>query len=236
MSDPLDFYFDYISHNAYLAWTQVHALAERHGRTVHPIPVVFGALLGRWGQLGPAEVRPKAWWMVRDVARKAMRLGVPLSPPHSHPFRPLLALRVTCQVDQPALRRALVDALFRATWVDALDVTAPEVVASVADAAGLDGRTLVDGAAQPATKERLHALTDAAVERGVFGVPTVIAGGELFWGFDDFPNLDDFLAGDDPLAGYDWARWRAVRPSVERRSRAAPIGQRSPPRGAGPTR
>ncbi|HUP25514.1 MAG TPA: 2-hydroxychromene-2-carboxylate isomerase [Thermoanaerobaculia bacterium] len=219
MAPPLDFYLDYISHNAYLAWTQVHGLATRYGREVRPVPVVFGVLLQRWGQLGPAEVRPKARWMVRDVARKALRLGVPLSPPHSHPFNPLLALRVTCQVEAPEALRRLVDELFRATWVDGRDITKPEVVAAAASAASLDGAALVAGATSPETKERLRGITNDAADRGVFGVPTVIADGELFWGFDDFPNLDAFLRGEDPLAGYDWRAWQQVRPSVQRKRR-----------------
>jgi 2-hydroxychromene-2-carboxylate isomerase len=217
MAAPLDFYFDYISHNAYLAWTQVHALAARHGREVRALPVVFGVLLGRWGQLGPAEVAPKRQWMGRDVVRKALRLGVPLAPPRSHPFNPLLALRVTCRVETPGERRRLVDALFRATWAESRDVTAPEVVAEVASRVGLDGAALVETAGQSETKDRLRSLTEEAIERGVFGVPTVIADGELFWGFDDFPNVDAFLRGEDPVTGYDWTPWRAVRPSVQRR-------------------
>jgi 2-hydroxychromene-2-carboxylate isomerase len=217
MAAPVDFYFDYISHNAYLAWTQVHALAARHGREVRALPVVFGALLSRWGQLGPAEIRPKAWWMVRDVARKALRLGVPLAPPHSHPFNPLLALRVTLQVSDQRERRRLIDSLFRAAWVESRDVTDPAVVASVAASAGLDGEALVAGATLTDTKELLRAATESAADRGVFGVPTMIVEAELFWGFDDFPNLEAFLRGDDPLAGYDFAAWRKVRPSVVRR-------------------
>ena len=89
MSDDtraLRLYFDFISHNAYLAWTQIHDLAARHGRTVEPVPVLFAALLGAYGQLGPAEVPPKAWWMAKNVLRKATLLGVPLRPPASHPF------------------------------------------------------------------------------------------------------------------------------------------------------
>ena len=87
------FYFDFISHNAYLAWTQLGPLAERHAVAFELVPVVFGALLAAHGQLGPAEVPPKSRWMLRDVVRKARLAGVPLAPPHSHPFNPLPSLR-----------------------------------------------------------------------------------------------------------------------------------------------
>ena len=51
------FYFDYISPNAYLAWTQLPALAQRNGCSIEPVPVLFAGLLEAHRQLGPAEVR-----------------------------------------------------------------------------------------------------------------------------------------------------------------------------------
>jgi 2-hydroxychromene-2-carboxylate isomerase len=66
MTTALRFYFDYISHNAYIAWTQVHDLAARHRRTVDPVPVLFAGLLNQHGQKGPAEIPAKAWWSSRS--------------------------------------------------------------------------------------------------------------------------------------------------------------------------
>ncbi len=59
-SRGIRFLFDYLSHNAYLAWTQIHPLAERYGRSVEAVPVLFAGLLDAHAQLGPAEVLPKA--------------------------------------------------------------------------------------------------------------------------------------------------------------------------------
>jgi 2-hydroxychromene-2-carboxylate isomerase len=75
---PVRFLFDYISHNAYLAWVELQPLARRCGRAVEPVPVLFAGLLNAHGQLGPAEVAPKARWMMLNVARKARLLGIPL--------------------------------------------------------------------------------------------------------------------------------------------------------------
>ncbi len=102
---PIRFLFDYISHNAYLAWTQIGVVAARHGREVEPEAVLFAGLLNAHGQLGPAEIPSKARWMMLDVARKARRLGVPIAPPASHPFPPLLALRVTHAAERGEPRR-----------------------------------------------------------------------------------------------------------------------------------
>jgi 2-hydroxychromene-2-carboxylate isomerase len=196
----LRFYFDFISSNAYLAWHRLPELARRFGLEVEPIPVLFAGLLEAHGQLGPAEVRPKALWMWRNNLRKAALLGIPLRMPRFHPFNPLLALRACSLPLEPDDRRGLIDALFRAVWVEGLHPSEPPVVASVAAAVGLRGEEIVAAAQQPEAKARLREQTDASVAAGVFGVPTLAVGSELFWGYDDLPYLESHLSGADPAS------------------------------------
>ena len=214
---PIRFYFDYISHNAYLAWTQLELLSARFGREFTPEPVLFAGFLNHYGQLGPAEVPPKARWMILDVVRKARRLGVPIAPPASHPFPPLLALRASFAPLEPEARRRLIGALFRAAWGESVDVGNPREVARVLDAAGLDGEAVIAFAATDPAKRALRESTDAAIASGVFGVPSFLADGELFWGFDDLAHLELFLGGRDPLAPGDAERFTSYAPTARRR-------------------
>ena len=222
----LRFYFDYLSSNAYLAWSQLPKLASRFGVEVEPVPVLFAGLLGHHGQLGPAEVLPKALWMRNNNLRKAALLGLPLNPPRHHPWNPLLSLRISSLPLPDEQRRALIDALFQAVWVRGLHVSEPAAVAAVASELGLDGPSLVEAAQLPEAKARLRAQTDAAIAAGVFGVPSMLVEKELFWGYDDWPFLELFLAGKDPLDPSEAAEWLAtVRPSaVRRRPRSNPEG------------
>jgi 2-hydroxychromene-2-carboxylate isomerase len=214
----ISFYLDYISSNAYLAWTQIAALAARHDAALEPIPVLFAGLLEAHGQLGPAEVPAKSLWMFKNNLRKAALLGVPLNPPAFHPFNPLLALRVSSLALDAQRRADVITALFEAVWVRGLHVSEPSVVASIADALGLDGARLVADAQRDETKTRLRRQTDDAIARGVFGVPSMLVGDELFWGYDDFPYLERRLAGTDPLASFTWPRdATAPQPSAMRR-------------------
>jgi len=214
---PIRFFFDYISHNAYLAFTQLDLLAARQRREVTLEPVLFAGLLNHYGQLGPAEVPPKARWMMLDVVRKARRLGVPIAPPASHPFVPLLALRVSFAPLEPELRKRLVAALFRAVWAESVDVSDAREVTRVLDAVGLDGEALLAFAQSDAAKRALRAATDAALADGIFGVPSFLVDGQLFWGFDDLPNLELFLAGRDPLEPGDAERFTNYHASARRR-------------------
>lgn len=214
---PLRFHFDYISSNAYLAWVALEPMAARFGREIELVPTLFAGLLEAHGQLGPAEVQPKMRWMARNNLRKAALLGVTLLPPVFHPFNPLLALRVS-SLDMPEdARRRLVTGLFRATWSEQRHLSEPAVIAAVADEAGLDGRALVEAAGDPAAKTRLRRQTDAAIAEGVFGVPTVMADGDLFWGYDDFPFLERLLDGRDLLPPETARAWVGPqRPSAMR--------------------
>jgi 2-hydroxychromene-2-carboxylate isomerase len=206
-SPAIRFYFDYISPNAYLAWTQLPKLAARYGYTIEPVPVLFAGLLGAHGQLGPAEIPAKALWMAKNNYRKAVQLGVPLNPPAFHPFNPLLALRVSSLALETAKRTALIAALFEAVWVRGLHVSETAIVERIGDEIGLSGRALVAAAPQDDCKALLRRQTDDAIARGVFGVPSMDVAGEIFWGYDDFPFLELFLAGKDPLSAAAVENW-----------------------------
>lgn len=214
---PLRFLFDTISPYAWLAWTRIHGLAERHGRRVEPVPVLLAALLDRHGQLGPAEIPAKRRYVFRDVLRSAGQLGLDLTPPPAHPFNPLLSLRIAAlEHADPGERFSVIDALFEAVWGGGPGVTDPVALAAFLDTRGLDGPSLVDRAGTPAAKARLRASTEAALDAGVFGVPTVLAGDEMFWGFDSLDHLERHLAG---ARGYDPARaaaWDALEAQAVR--------------------
>ena len=196
----VQFYFDYESPNAYIAWVELPKLAKRHGFDVEPIPILYSALLDANGQLGPGEQPTKGIWMAKNLARKAAVLGLQLNSPAFLPFNPLRALRVSILPYEETVRAQLITALFEAIWVRGMHVSEPGVVEGVLDELGLPGAELVARAHTPEVKAELRAQTDRAIARGVFGVPTMFVGDELFWGYDDFPYLELVLAGRDPLA------------------------------------
>ncbi len=217
MAAPVRFLFDFLSPYAYLAWRRIHAVVEPHGRVVAPVPVLFAGLLAAHGHKGPAEVPAKRRYVFVDSVRLAHVHGVPFGPPPAHPFNPLAALR-TVGVAPAAQQRALIDALFAAVWGgDGGGIDAPDKVARVADAAGLDGAALATAGTTAAAKALLRAATDDAIAAGVFGVPTMLVDGAIFWGNDGLAHLDRFLGGDDALAGVDLARWEALPAAATRK-------------------
>lgn len=196
-----DWYFDLISPFSYLQWRTRDRLAGR--LELRPVPVVLGALLARWEQRGPAEVPPKRFHTYRAAQWRADRLGVPFRFPPKHPFNPIAGLRLIVALDA---REEVVDALFDAGFRDGRDLSDPAVIEEIGARFGLIG--VAEAINRPEVKQRLRENSDAAIARGVFGVPTVAVGDELFWGEDMTEMLIDYL---DHPAAFDTPEFRRLR-------------------------
>ncbi len=205
----IGFWFDPISPFACLAFEHLPEALEGCSYAVEYRPVLFAGLLAHWGQKGPAEIEPKRAWTFRHVAWLAHRHGIEMRTPAVHPFNPLALLRLAMAAGP---NRRTVEAVMRHVWRGGADA---------ADPARLDAlvRELAP-ARDPASAEvkaELRAATDAAIARGVFGVPTFEIDGRLFWGFDALPMLRAALVGDAWFAGPEWDAAGQRRPSVDRR-------------------
>lgn len=136
--------------------------------------------------------------------------------PPTHPFNPLLALRASSLPMDDERRRSVVNAFFKATWAGGDGIEDPVSIARILSENGLDGEALVAEAAGSDAKARLRRQTDEALALGAFGVPTIITGGELFWGLDAFDAIDDHLSGRGPAEREVLERWANLKASASR--------------------
>jgi len=170
-----DWYFDFVSPYSYLQCERLQA----HADAVRPRPILLAAVLDAIGQRGPAEIPAKRRFTYRFVVWQAKALGIPLKFPHAHPFNPLPLLRLAVACDA---RLDAITQIFRFVWRDGRLPDLPIEWAELADRLGAP-----DAAARIAdadVKDALRRETDGAIARGVFGVPTLAIGSELFWGVD----------------------------------------------------
>jgi 2-hydroxychromene-2-carboxylate isomerase len=195
----VDFYFDYLSGYAYFAWIQLRPLCAKRKVELAAHPTLFAGLLNHWGQLGPAEIPPKRRWAYSDGYRIAKLHGLEFSCPKFHPFNPLPALRLSLPEVGGERQHEVIDALFRAGWGRGIDLGSPEELSAALNAAGLPGPELIEKTNLPEVKAALKKSTDDAIAAGVFGVPSMIVGEELFWGSDRMDHVALALDGEDPL-------------------------------------
>ncbi len=181
------FYFDLGSPFAYLTAERLEELLPQ------PIvwqPVLLGGLFKLNGRsswaLGDAGGRQAG---MAEVQRRAREYGLPpLRWPDPWPTDYLFAMRLATFAFQVERGRELTMGAFRAAFQEGRDLSIPEHVLDVAAVIGIDPQTAAEATRDPTVKGALRAATDAAHERGVFGVPTIAIEGELFWGDDRLPD------------------------------------------------
>jgi 2-hydroxychromene-2-carboxylate isomerase len=191
------FYFDLGSPFAYLT-------AERL-EDVMPEPVIWqpislGALFKATGRSSWALGDPSARQAgMADVQRRARLYGLaPVRWPEPWPSNYLFAMRAATFAFQVGQGRELTLRAFRDAFQEGRDLAAPEHVLDAAAKAGLDPDAVAEATRDPEVKVALRTATDAAHERGVFGVPTIAVGDGLFWGDDRLGDAAAVLRASAP--------------------------------------
>ena len=179
-------YFDPISPYVYLLLSDLEHL--RSEIALRPVPILLAALLNHSGTKGPAEIPAKRIHTYRQCAWLARSRNIPFRMPPRHPFNPLGALRLLCALG-PSLEQVRMASRF--VFGEGKDPSTPEGLAELGEKLGVENAEAL--ASAPAPKDLLRTNTDEALARGVWGVPTLLIGGELFWGADSLPMAVDFL-------------------------------------------
>ncbi|MES2974347.1 MAG: 2-hydroxychromene-2-carboxylate isomerase [Pseudomonadota bacterium] len=195
---PLQFYFDFISPYGYFAARRINGIAARHGRTVEWSSMLLGVSVMKVMGLKPLMDTPlKGDYAGKDVLRHARRLGLkPARAPEAPPMNPLTCGRAFQWMLKyhPEQAVPLALAWMDAYWLEGKDFSAPGSLAGVDLPDGVDAKALVEGAASPEAAALLREAVERSLNAGVFGSPTVVVDGEMFWGVDRLEEVDAWLA------------------------------------------
>jgi 2-hydroxychromene-2-carboxylate isomerase len=192
----IDFIFDFGSPNGYLAWKVLPDIARRTGATVNLIPCLLGGIFKATNNRSPVEafgeVKGKLAYENLETRRYVQKHGLAAFRMNPHfPVNTLLIMRGLIAARRAGVGDRYLDTVLSAMWEQGLKMDDPEVVKSTLDAAGLDGAALLAATQDPEVKAELVANTEAAVARGVFGVPTFFVGDEMFFGKDRLGQVED---------------------------------------------
>ena len=190
-----EFWFDFGSPAAYLAWTQLQALQHGTQSVAQLKPMLLGGVFQATGNQSPITVPAKGKYTFVDFARYAQRYGVPLNRNPHFPINTLTLMRgaIGLQIGNDPRFMPYCDAMFKAIWVDSLNMNDPATVGKALHQAGFDPMALLALTNAQATKDALKAITTQAVEKGIFGAPTFFVGAQMFWGQDRIEFVKEAL-------------------------------------------
>ena len=188
----VQFWFEFASTYSYIAAHRVERVAREAGVPVEWKPFLLGPLFRRQGwndsPFNLFEARGRYMW--RDIERLCAKYDAPLRRPTVFPRNPLLPARVALfgagQDWLPGFARAV----YRANFAEDRDISDPMLIEEILRTLNQDAPSLLARAVDPENKERLRGQTERAWEIGIFGAPSFVVGGEVFWGND---RLEDAL-------------------------------------------
>ena len=206
MTTPtVQFWFEFASTYSYLAAERIEVLAAAAGVTVVWKPFLLGPIFRAQGwNDSPFNIyAAKGRYMWRDMERCCAAYGIAFRRPMQFPRNGLLAARVACCLrDEPRVGE-FVRAVYRANFAEDRDIGDASTITSLLDGLSLPAASILPASQSAEIKDRLRRQTDEAVHIGIFGAPSFVTGGELFWGND---RLEQALAwavecgGSPPLA------------------------------------
>ncbi len=198
MTKSIELIFDFVSPNAYLIWSPLRALAEKHGANIAVTPAFLGGMHKLTGNAPPfvrdAEVKGKNDYAMLEMNRFIKKHGLTkfrMNP--KFPFNTITLQRMLVALE-PEKRAGFIDTLLPPIWEQGLDVTDGDTLAKILHNGGFDGQGLLTMTQDPAVKQRLIDNTENAVERGAFGIPTMFVDGEIYFGKERLGQIEEQLA------------------------------------------
>jgi carboxymethylenebutenolidase len=199
MPKTIDYYLSLISPYAYLGSRRLEEIAQRHRAEIRVKPVDYGTIFPKTGGLPLAKRAPErqAYRLV-ELQRWSKARDLPLN---QHPaFFPAPELAAACAVvaagETGGDALQLAHAILRAVWAEERNIADTGTLEALCDETGHHGLNVMARACDPETRVTYQALTEEALAAGVFGAPTYIYRGEMFWGQDRLDFLDRALAGE----------------------------------------
>lgn len=198
MAKTIDFIFDFGSPNGYLSWKVLPDIAARTGATVNLIPCLLGGIFKITGNQAPNQafggVKGKLAYEGRETQRFVEKHGLTAYRFNPHfPVNTLLIMRGLVAARRAGVGDAYLEAVLKAMWEDGQKMDDPAVVAQVLTQAGLDAKAILEATQDPEVKAELMANTEAAAERGAFGIPSFFVGDEMFFGKERLGQVEEEL-------------------------------------------
>ena len=194
----IEFYFDFASPNAYLSHKVLKQIVEKKNVEVKYIPVLLGGIFKATNNKPPMEqffgVKNKNEYQNLEMERFIKRHGLHNFKMNPHfPVISLQIIRGAVAAEMDGYLDDYIDKVLVHMWEEPKKMDDPEVIKTAYDESGFDSEKLMAQMQDPDVKAKLISNTEAAVERGVFGIPTFFIDDEMFFGKDTLWQIEEIL-------------------------------------------
>ena len=183
MTNSIDFYFDFISPYSYLAHKQIKIIKDHQNILFNYKPVLVGGLHNLQGITAPAFIKPKLKHMMSDCNLISKKKNFSFIWNSKFPINSLSIMRGYLFINTD-VKNLYLNTMFEAYWKDNLDISNDGILTTLLKKCKIDLGSFLEGIKNPKIKDELKNITQEAHDKEIFGTPTFVVNGKIFWGQD----------------------------------------------------
>ena len=193
MVKNIDFYFDFGSPTAYLAFTQLQLIEKRSGANLVFHPILLGGIFKATGNSPPAAIPAKGKYMMRDLQRYAEKYQVPYERNPFFPVNTLSLMRGAVSYQNNGDFERYVNVIFHNMWVEPKNLNDEDVLKKMLIENNFEYNDFLKRTSDQRIKDQLISNTEKVVQKGAFGAPTIFIGEEMFFGQDRMDFIEEYI-------------------------------------------
>ena len=193
MVKNIDFYFDFGSPTAYLAFTQLQLIEKRSGANLVFHPILLGGIFKATGNSPPAAIPAKGKYMMRDLQRYAEKYQVPYERNPFFPVNTLSLMRGAVSYQNNGDFERYVNVIFHNMWVEPKNLNDEDVLKKMLIENNFEYNDFLKRTSDQRIKDQLISNTEKVVQKGAFGAPTIFIGEEMFFGQDRMAFFEEYI-------------------------------------------
>lgn len=195
MVKKVEFYYDFSSPYTYIASTRIEKICEDNGAELEWKPFLLGGVFNEIGSIPAVQIDNKFRYLRRDFEESARYYGADFNFPELFPLNSVRSMRGAFAALEQNKLVEYNHEMFRLYWIQGIDLSKAEILGEAVSKIGIDSEWFVNRIAEQEIKDNLREETNIAVQRGVFGAPTMFVDEKMFWGNDRLNFLDRYLKG-----------------------------------------
>ncbi len=184
MNNPLEFYFDFISPYSFIAHKDLIQIKKKYSINIIYKPILLGGLHNLHGITAPAFIPSKAKHMIRDCKLIADKKDIKFKFNSYFPIKTLNLMRGVLIAEEDNYKQEYINQIFESIWGDGLNLNDQNIIDRILKNMGVNPKTFFLRSTTEIIKSNLKKITKDAYLKGIFGAPTFLVRGKIFWGQD----------------------------------------------------